>query len=126
MAKKFMYVCFGLLALAVAFHLGAQYGRADYVDHSTTGVVSGGAGKVLLDNGEVWTYDDSEFTWVYNYTLPVPISKIKFASGDYFVDTFNQMWRHDPDGTWFNCASPPGVTSTHSTTWGEIKAQFKD
>ena len=28
MAKKFMYVCLGILALTVAFHVGARYGQA--------------------------------------------------------------------------------------------------
>jgi hypothetical protein len=36
MARKFMFVCVGILALTVAFLLGAQIGRAEYVDHSTT------------------------------------------------------------------------------------------
>jgi hypothetical protein len=50
MAKKFMYVCLGMLALVLAFHLGAQYGQAEYVDHSTTGVI----GAELSYNGDSW------------------------------------------------------------------------
>ena len=63
MAKKFMFVCLGLLALAVTFHLGAQYGQAGYVDHSTTGIVSAYGNypdqytHVLVDNGQIWSYD---------------------------------------------------------------------
>ena len=63
MAKRFMYVCLGLLALVLAFHLGARYGRAEtIVDQSSTGIVAmftgraGPAIDVLLDNGEVWSY----------------------------------------------------------------------
>ena len=129
MAKKFMFVCVGLLALTAAFLLGAQFGRAEYVDHSTTGVVAGGGGNVLLDNGEVWYYDDSEFEWTHNPAdnLPVPLSTIKFWAGRYYVDTANQMWRHDPDGSWFNCGTPPmGGIATQPSSWGSIKAQFKN
>ena len=126
MAKRIMYVCFGILALVIAFHLGAQYGHADYVDHSATGVVSGGCGSVLLSNGERWVYDDSGSQWNLYYTLPVPISQIKFWCGSHFVDTADQMWRHDPGGAWFNCGSPPGGVATQSTSWGAIKAEFAE
>ena len=34
-----MYVCLGVLALVVASQLGAQYGQADYVDHTMNGIV---------------------------------------------------------------------------------------
>ena len=60
MAKRFMYVCFGILALVVAFHLGAQYGSASIVDHSTTGIVAAcyaNGHYVLLDSGEVWRFN---------------------------------------------------------------------
>ena len=56
MAKKFMYVCIGVLALAGALHLGAHSGSAGYVDHSRTGVVAYFRGTVLLDNGETVSY----------------------------------------------------------------------
>ena len=63
MAKKFMFACIGIMALAVAFHIGAEYGKASIVDHSTSGVVAllTGSGKqVLLDNGELWNFATPE------------------------------------------------------------------
>ena len=40
MAKKFMYVCIGIMALAVTFHIGAEYGKASIADLSADGVVA--------------------------------------------------------------------------------------
>jgi hypothetical protein len=55
MAKTFMYVCVGILALVAAFHLGARYGEAQtWVDHASGGIVAFHPSMVLLENGEVW------------------------------------------------------------------------
>ena len=56
MAKKFMYVCLGILALV--FHPGVEYGVAAYVEHSSRVSATGEGGSinyvtVLLDNGAV-------------------------------------------------------------------------
>jgi hypothetical protein len=127
MAKKFMYVCFGILALAAAFHLGARYGGASYVDQSASGIIALEADKMLLDNGEVWEFHYSPFPqWTdrSEYTPPVPLSDIKFWSATFLVTAANEVWyRHD--GSWHNGGSPPGLVATQPTTWGEIKAEFK-
>ena len=124
MARKFMFVCFGLLALAVTFHLGAQYGQAGYVDHSTTGIVAvgdqgtnGALNYLLLDNGEVWSCPFG--TWVLLQHLPVAVSDIKFFGRSWFVTSANEYWIGGQ-----NYGAPPGVVATHASTWGSIKAQF--
>jgi hypothetical protein len=136
MAKKFMYVCFGILVLAVAFHLGARLGEAGYVDNTSGGIVaifSSGAGYVLLDNGEVWHLETSANTWVFDADMTsrladsgVPVSDMKFIWNEsWFVTQSNELWKHDYLG-WHNCGSPPGgATLTETTTWGKIKAEFK-
>jgi hypothetical protein len=140
MAKKFMFVCVGILALTVAFLLGAQFGRAEYVDHAAYGIVAGSAGEsddgsgeygcatVLLDNGEVWSLDGSG--WQRSSppaALPVPISQIKFWTRTGIITTSNEVWWLDYEGVWRNAGSPPiGPTATQPATWGSIKAQFKD
>ena len=87
MAKKFMYVCLGVLMLAAAFHLGAQYGQAGYVDQSTQGIVATSdhiaseGFYVLLEDGQVWQYYASttrEWGPSIAYNLPVPVSEVKF------------------------------------------------
>jgi hypothetical protein len=128
MAKKFMYVCFGILALAVAFHLGARYGNASIVDHSTTGIVAVSGNDVLLDNGEVWRNHAGTtnplWSHLIEYDLPVPVSQVKFWDRPIcFYTTDNEIWYYD-NGEWHNYGAPGGVMSTQSTTWGEIKAEF--
>jgi hypothetical protein len=128
MAKKFMYVCLGILALVVAYHLGAQYGQAGYVDYVPDGIVaifSSGAGYVVLDNGEVWHIETSGNTWVFDADMTsrladsgVPISQMKFIWNEsWFVTQSNELWKHDYLG-WHNCGSPPGGVATQPTTWG--------
>ncbi|MFC1799452.1 hypothetical protein ACFL2Z_00865 [Candidatus Eisenbacteria bacterium] len=126
MAKKFMFVCFGILALVIAFHLGAQYGQAGYVDHTATGIISFDGYYVLLDDGTVWctppsggwSQEHSEFT------PPVPISQIKFWQRWACISTNDEYWEYVGPG-WVNHGSPPiGPTSTQPTTWSKIKAEF--
>jgi hypothetical protein len=129
MAKKFMYVCLGILALTAAFHLGARYGQAGYVDHSTTGIVaaevrSDGDVYVLLDCGEVWEWNRGNQEWSQHVSAPIPVSEIKFWHQLGVIDTNNQLWE-EVGGQWFNRGTPPiGASSTHPTTWGRIKAEF--
>jgi hypothetical protein len=126
MAKKFMFVCLGLLALAVTFHLGAQYGQAGYVDHSATGIVALDREKVLLENGEVWEAQNIGTGWTRSpdWDPPVPVSDIRFWDGTTLVTVNGQMWHVEPVVGWHNYGAPPGGAATQPSTWGSIKAQF--
>ena len=126
MAKKFMYVCLGILALAGAYHLGAQYGRASIVDHTMTGVIAHNDLGVLLDNGEVW-YSPSAGTWTLrtDLALPVPLAEVKFWQLGHLITNANELWVFT-GSEWQYRGSPPGVSATQTSTWGEIKAEFGD
>jgi len=93
MAKKFMFVCLGILALAVAYHLGASSAQSQ----ATGTFVSLAAGP-----GD----GSSEM-----YALT--------SDGDFYGMSMSNMraWTY-----WGNVA---GGVSTESSTWGQIKAQFK-
>ena len=94
MAKRFMFVCLGLLALAVAYHLGAS------------SVQSQGTGTfVSLAPGP---YMSSS---VYALTSDGDL----YGCGVNGFPTFAYLGN-------FNSAP----TSTQSTTWGQIKASFKE
>ena len=125
MAKKFMYVCIGIMALAVTFHIGAEYGIAKYVDHSTEGIVASyreNYDYYLLENGEVWMFDNG---WQHEsqFDPPVPVNQIKFWGRWEFVTLDNDLIYLDY-GTWRNAGPPPGVAATEPSTWGKIKAQW--
>ncbi len=128
MAKTFMYVCFGILALAVAFHLGARYGSGSVVGDYTTGVVAVSLAdyhRLLLDTGEVWRWDQTDFSWeqLTDWSPPVPITQIKFWEGKMFISASDELWFCDA-GVWQNIGTPPGLVATQPTAWGEIKAEF--
>lgn len=130
MAKKFMYVCLGILALVVAFHLGAQYGSASVVDRSQTGIIAchreGTGVAVITDNGQTYSLD-SIFGWSDGFGLPVPASEVKFYDRISVVTYSNDVWVYDSshyEEPWQNFGPPPGYTATQPTTWSEIKAEF--
>lgn len=125
MAKKFMYVCLGILALAVAFHLGAQYGQAGYVDHASTGIVGSSGSDVLLADGEVWHRNSRGDAWEQesDLTVPMPVAEIKFWSQHRIVTSSDETWSLE-DGSWHNLGTPPGGVSTQPATWSQIKAEF--
>jgi len=118
MAKKFMYVCFGILALVVAFHLGAQHGQAGLVDQSGSGIVAidESCSWVLLNNGEVWQWPTRPFEnpdWSHqSYNdLPLPSSNVVMWCANFFVDTSGDGWiLHHTEG-WMNVGQPPGGPS---------------
>ncbi|MFH1312367.1 MAG: serpin family protein [Candidatus Eisenbacteria bacterium] len=79
MAKKFMYVCLGILALVVAFHVGARYGEAEtYADHNSGGIIALHSSEVLLHSGEVWGCDRQVAGWTRRTGSepPIPSSEI--------------------------------------------------
>jgi hypothetical protein len=130
MARKFMYVCFGILALVVAFHMGARYGNASIVDHSATGVIASTGQTMLLDTGEVWRWESDVYGWQHHSYLdpPIPVSQIKFWTSGILLSTSDDLWVYDQPShpsEWHNYGRPgTGGVSTQSTTWGEIKAEF--
>lgn len=55
-AKRFMYVCAGILMLAGAFALGASGARAQSSSRTIAGfTINSGYLNVITDDGDVWT-----------------------------------------------------------------------
>ena len=127
MAKRFMYVCIGIMALAVTFHIGAEHGRASVVDHSLSGIIAshreGSLFAVLMEDGQVWRFNGSEWSLSDN-PPPLDPSEIKFWHATYFVTYAEELWHIPPGGSWTNHGSPPGgPTGNQPSTWGQIKAE---
>ena len=60
MARKFFYVCAGLLCLAVAYHFGAQSATAQAPDNP---VVAATETYAYTTKGDVYHSPDNGFTW---------------------------------------------------------------
>jgi len=129
--KRFLYGSLGVLALALAFHLGAESVKSGYVDNSTTGAVAiaPGANPYILDeNGVVWLIDVPS-GWrddIASPPLPVPASEVKLWTTNMFVTHDNHAWRWS-EGDWLDMGPWPGSpTATENTSWGRIKADFRE
>ena len=64
MAKKFFYVCAGLLMLAIAYHLGAGTATAQAPSNSVVAAQggAGGVSTVWTANGDVYVSDNPAST----------------------------------------------------------------
>jgi len=70
MAKRFFYVCAGLLCLAIAYHLDARNARATQQPASAVVAFTNAAGycaegqlAVATSNGDVYLSNDCGVTW---------------------------------------------------------------
>ena len=95
MAKKFMYVCLGILALFVAYHLGAN------------SATSQGLGTAV----GICSYSKSSDSNVYVVTDCGDCYRKWSLSSDL------ENWEY-----WGNIYGGP--SQTQPTTWGDIKARF--
>jgi hypothetical protein len=132
--KRLMFGSIAVLCLALAFHLGAEYSRSCYVDHVSGGIIAvwEGAGyttRVLDDNGDTWGVHMSGY-WEPESDLPplpVPVQDLKFWSGTCIVTQDNGVWRAEGTPmTWTYCGHWPGGSATSRTSWGKIKAGYRD
>lgn len=130
MAKRFMYVCVGLLALTSAYLIGARHAGGSIVEHSFTGIIAHSGQWVLMDNGEVWRCQDDPFgTWDRYPQLdpPVEVSQIKFWWPTAVVTYSNEVWFYfETHGGWTNFGTPGGDVARQPTTWSRVKARFGD
>ena len=129
--KQLLYGSLAILALALAFHLGAESAKSGYVDHSSVGVVAvspDGNPYVLDENGVVWLIDVPS-GWrddISAPSLPVPVSQVKFWTPNMFITYDNHAWR-TADDEWVDMGAwPGGAVATEKRSWGRIKADFKE
>jgi hypothetical protein len=135
MAKKFMYICLGILGLAGAFHLGAHSGEAASQCSDVavaTGTIGHGQRIPLPYYADGTQATQDECVWIviprilhtgHNNTYgfecrPNPDRTVYFrqvtAHGQYF----------DSTAQYLIIALRGGATAAESTTWSQIKAEF--
>jgi hypothetical protein len=99
MAKRFFYVCLGLLALAVAYHLGATKAES---------------------------YTGSPFVSLCAYTQGGTVYDLYALTEDGTIyltqNVYPSFGTFGPWEVWGQI--PTGATATQSSTWGQIKAQL--
>lgn len=104
MAKKFMFICFGILALAAAYSFGARDSVAQVGGGTVVQAFQGSGGLcVVIDNGDIYG------------RVGQPQSLIGNTMG----------WT--TDGTWNfmgNCFGG-GAVNSQGTTIGDVKSLFR-
>jgi len=130
MSKRFFYVSLGVLALAIAWHLGARSARGDW-DTSGLGSIGGVQGPIWwahsgeayrLEAGGSWTRDSG-------YDLPSMTGQVEltgeYPQGIAVATSTDEVFLHTASG-WFRAQPFPGSgTATEKTSWGGFKKQFK-
>jgi hypothetical protein len=135
MAKRFMYVCFGIVALVVAFHLGAVRGGASsYGSDIAIGIGTIGHNQQIplpyYPDGTQATQD--ECVWI--------VTPWQLHSGHNSTLGFNCKGKANRivgftqitiEGTYYDSLARyliigvrGGASVAQQSTWGQIKAEF--
>jgi hypothetical protein len=129
MAKRFMYVCIGLLALAAAFQIGARSASAQLSGTITAAGFSycGGNCAFAIVNRHIYGTMNPITTDPVPGTDPVIAvgagaqggAQIMLANGDvYFTEQGFHTWT-------FLENVLGGATPAHATSWGQLKTTYR-
>lgn len=137
MAKRFFFLCAGVLCLAAAYQVGTESARAEWDGSAAGSLVGGGfaAGGpwiAFTSAGEAWSITPGA-GWIrrVDADLPVPAAEVKFldSNGELFIliTTGDDVWQFVDNGLgWFRIDSfPGGPISLPSESWGKVKAAHR-
>jgi len=126
-ARKFFYVSLGILALSIAYQLGAGSVRADFDDSTNSPIVGMHGDNVLDRNGEVWSLFSLSWDRRPTQDPPVPISEIRFWQVNQLIthDDVAWAWSGYPDFEWVNIGPYPGTVSVEAESFGSTKGRFR-
>lgn len=123
-AKAFFLICAGILMLAVAMDIGTEQAKADFDPEAGGPIIAFDSSSVLLDNGESWAINNSEWIRDSDHDPPIPISKIAFWQHGNLIATNGDYWHWHMSGFWENLGAPPEGTPTESSNWSQLKSSF--
>jgi hypothetical protein len=129
MARNFLYVSLGILALTLSYQIGAEQASADWNASALGQIVGLSAGngsqpRIFLRNGES-RYVNPPFGLVRDVEwadLPVPSEEIKIFGEGLLVTHDDSVWMFGlpPDGGWAFVGQIEGPISSTSNSWGKI------
>lgn len=131
MARKFLYVSLGILALAIACNLGSGGAGASIVDTSIAGgnvvaaATEGNAFSLLTADGSIYWVTEAGFTFVRS--IPIPVADVAFFLGDDegIVSRSGEVWKVFGAG-WLNLGpAPGGPIPVANDSFGAIKGKFR-
>ena len=135
MARRFFFVCLGILCLVCAYQLGADRARADWDANAPGEIVGGGQRLWFTRDGEAWRLLETSMTWERQdpaLDLPVPASEVKFmdnvsGAGIFMITTEDVAWFAGGAGPWEQIGPFPGAPVPLKTdSWGKVKDRYRE
>jgi hypothetical protein len=125
LAKRFLYVCLGLLCLLATFEIGATAASGQTAGFRVIGVN-------FVVAGETVYHLDTLNLPVGWHALPegsldlppVPASSlVSYNSGTTAITDQGEGWGK-VNGSWADLGPVPGISPIHPTTWGQLKVKY--
>ena len=132
MARKFFYVCAGMLMLALSYHLGASTSSAQ-----GGAVIEGGSIQTVQDNtfpratacvNRIWRWMGESGGAPIEYPFPVPgTSRIVATDPNGLVLLENGDWYKGSSGGWtlIGNLAGGGPTQALRESWGQVKSRYR-
>ncbi len=120
-AKTFLFVCAGLLCLAIAYHLGARSAGAQAPSGVECVNVDGGRGFAVI-GGYSYMVDD---TGVSRIPVPVPGRAVACLFQTALLDN-GQVWTYAEGEGWTLRGTLPFGSPVPAArpSWGQVKAKY--
>jgi hypothetical protein len=137
MARRFFYVSLGILALALAYQLGARQSEAQAFGSGPIAFVSASDPQYIWDSSDqCWRREGPAGTeysfWAYSFDMPFPpssvIDHVHWNSRDLFVTDAGVVWEFTPGGAIWTVVGTfgGGPVTVEDESWGAIKEMFMD
>ncbi len=134
MAKRFFYVCAGLLCLAMSYHLGARSAGAQVAGSLVAGSYEPDTSPCGVDaSGNLWILERNSGEVYGPYALPhsgdVVAVTASYTPGSFFgtlLYTNGDAYHHENGQDWQyvgNVLARP--TASRQSTWGLMKARYR-
>ena len=124
-AKRFFYVCAGILCLALAYHFGAVRAEgqaAGFRILDSNNLLVGAAGTIYEIGPVGWR----SYLGRGNTAPPVPVSSLVQYNGCSAVTEAGEGWQCNGNtGEWTSIGFLPGATPATHETWGGVKARYR-
>ncbi len=132
MLRKFMYLSIGILALAVAFQMGATVARSSVDCVAQANIPGNNHVSVITTNGTIQGWSLASCALAYETGLPRPGIVVASHFGPaaptmWVLYADGEMYSYTPSTGWqlrFDVACGP--ISIQPSTWGHVKQEFKD
>ena len=126
MAKRFFYVCLGLLAIVLSYHVGARDARGQGTFFRLIGINAAIVGNTayLLDITNP-TYGWKQMPYSGADLPPVPVASLVSFESDIAITDSGEGWIRNADA-WVSLGFLPGSPQpTRQATWGAVKARYR-